>query len=903
MMPRNLSADTCSFYDFLLNYGHSIPLIEKLDMISLMALQAANKSLYQYILHYLFQPTNKEALLYQSNWFKVAVSNPRSSLKPDFPNRKLIQQWSKRDDLTIEMWSYNLIYNARQHNLSLQFDEDALNLLDSALISLNQKNNYYLQILLPPLLPLLPLHYKNNLFERIIKRIDNNKQVRHFIELIPRNLEILQLMIRANLLTRLQVTRLSEKIAPLLENSDLGIAALQILCLLVPKLQAEQVNIHLPVIIKLLKDNDTRSIAGKTLSVLLSRLSSESIDIILQDAIEPPKHPNRTIPQTALYITTLSALADHLSADQIKVIWFDIIDLCNAHLIVWQEEINQLLAKLLPRLSSEHIAIILPHAIKLLQHRYESVHESVHESVRQAAYVTLSVLSFYLSSAQIKTILLATIELLKRTGGNDKPALKIMSTLLSSDQNTVWSNVITLLKDENEQFQYVACKILSALALYLPSKHIDAILLLFIKLLENTNKTSLLRETIVETVFSLLPCLSLNHIDSILPVVIDLVKDTNKTSVFKTAGKILSALSSHLSQEHIDTILPVIIELVKNTDKGLILETAYEILSALSSHLSPEHIDTILPVVIKLAKDRDNKSILREKAVKALSILSFHLSSKQINALLPVAIKLLNDRNVQETACETLSTLSPHLSSEQINAILSDIENMLCSNYYYTYYSYHVPEKVFELLITLLPRLTQEDILSVLFNVNQLTQSKKDLPIQLFNFIHKALPRINFALVSQESLKSAPLLIVMKLMAQWQQQINNAVSVPPISERNNRFFPKAVTTPNFQSLAVNQNSSLSEEQKKCIQKLINSLNREVHSRWPYPNKTLKQIEMRALDSLIEYADCLTLKESLARVKAEYPLALEGKISTRTRNLFNKLEREQISSNSPIAMKK
>lgn len=84
-------------------------------------------------------------------------------------------------------------------------------------------------------------------------------------------------------------------------------------------------------------------------------------------------------------------------------------------------------------------------------------------------------------------------------------------------------------------------------------------------------------------------------------------------------------------------------------------------------------------------------------------------------------------------------------------------------------------------------------------------------------------------------------------------------------------------------------SSLSKEQIKEINKTIYQLTREVLSCWPYPNKSLKQVKIQALDTLIENAKTMSVAEAVAAVKTVYPNATQGRISTRTADLFHKLE--------------
>lgn len=84
-------------------------------------------------------------------------------------------------------------------------------------------------------------------------------------------------------------------------------------------------------------------------------------------------------------------------------------------------------------------------------------------------------------------------------------------------------------------------------------------------------------------------------------------------------------------------------------------------------------------------------------------------------------------------------------------------------------------------------------------------------------------------------------------------------------------------------------SSLTKAQVKEINETIYQLTREVLSCWPYPNKGLKQVKIQALDTLLENAKTMSVAEAVAAVKTVYPKATQGRISTRTADLFHKLE--------------
>ncbi|KTD13038.1 hypothetical protein [Legionella jamestowniensis] len=90
------------------------------------------------------------------------------------------------------------------------------------------------------------------------------------------------------------------------------------------------------------------------------------------------------------------------------------------------------------------------------------------------------------------------------------------------------------------------------------------------------------------------------------------------------------------------------------------------------------------------------------------------------------------------------------------------------------------------------------------------------------------------------------------------------------------------------SQANSSKSNLSKEQLQQIKELISSLQKEISSFWPYPNKDIKQIKVNALDSLIKKTETMTISEAIDEIDSEYPQARSGQISTRTADLFNNL---------------
>ncbi|MDR3503335.1 MAG: hypothetical protein P4L79_12230 [Legionella sp.] len=112
-------------------------------------------------------------------------------------------------------------------------------------------------------------------------------------------------------------------------------------------------------------------------------------------------------------------------------------------------------------------------------------------------------------------------------------------------------------------------------------------------------------------------------------------------------------------------------------------------------------------------------------------------------------------------------------------------------------------------------------------------------------------------------------------------------------------FPPVVEDPKSSTDTSVQNSSLSPEQLNEVNDAISNLFKEIHSCWPYPNKTLKQTKLEALNALITNSYTMSVAEAVGQVKNDYPTALAGHtvfglskagyVSTRTRDLLDRLE--------------
>lgn len=84
---------------------------------------------------------------------------------------------------------------------------------------------------------------------------------------------------------------------------------------------------------------------------------------------------------------------------------------------------------------------------------------------------------------------------------------------------------------------------------------------------------------------------------------------------------------------------------------------------------------------------------------------------------------------------------------------------------------------------------------------------------------------------------------------------------------------------------VEPQSSLSFDQLAQIYKLINKLQREIDSCWPYPNKDLKQHKIDGLEELINLSFDMHYSEAMEQVRKLFPNMCLGDFSTRTADLL------------------
>lgn len=122
---------------------------------------------------------------------------------------------------------------------------------------------------------------------------------------------------------------------------------------------------------------------------------------------------------------------------------------------------------------------------------------------------------------------------------------------------------------------------------------------------------------------------------------------------------------------------------------------------------------------------------------------------------------------------------------------------------------------------------------------------------------------------------------------------------PKSSADANGLFPPPKETPTTQSahdkeVPVDAKSSFTDEQLEEIKITMDQLTREIQSYWPYPNKDVKQIKVDALGELITNSYVMDIPNAILAIKEKYPRVTEGRISTRTADLLDRLEANSMS---------
>ncbi|MFA6302988.1 MAG: hypothetical protein WC627_07635 [Legionella sp.] len=110
------------------------------------------------------------------------------------------------------------------------------------------------------------------------------------------------------------------------------------------------------------------------------------------------------------------------------------------------------------------------------------------------------------------------------------------------------------------------------------------------------------------------------------------------------------------------------------------------------------------------------------------------------------------------------------------------------------------------------------------------------------------------------------------------------------------FFHDDKKVKSCKSPEIKTKSNLSTKQQEDIHETIEKLQSEIISCWAF-NKDVKQIKIDALNTLLIEAESKPVAEAIAAVKKAYPRVTEGKFSTRTADLL-----ERLMPKSPIDLK-
>lgn len=101
------------------------------------------------------------------------------------------------------------------------------------------------------------------------------------------------------------------------------------------------------------------------------------------------------------------------------------------------------------------------------------------------------------------------------------------------------------------------------------------------------------------------------------------------------------------------------------------------------------------------------------------------------------------------------------------------------------------------------------------------------------------------------------------------------------------FFHDDKKVKSCKSPEIKAKSALSSKQQDEIHDVIERLHGEINSCWAF-NKDVKQIKIDALNTLLIEAESKSIAEAIAAVKKAYPRVTEGKFSTRTADLLERL---------------
>ncbi|MFI4918703.1 MAG: hypothetical protein ACHP65_04025 [Legionellales bacterium] len=125
-------------------------------------------------------------------------------------------------------------------------------------------------------------------------------------------------------------------------------------------------------------------------------------------------------------------------------------------------------------------------------------------------------------------------------------------------------------------------------------------------------------------------------------------------------------------------------------------------------------------------------------------------------------------------------------------------------------------------------------------------------------------------------------------------------SAPPAASNSQTLFkPVSIKETTTQPQKPTK-SNLSKDQQTDIDKMIDNLQGEIDSCWPYPNKDLKKIKINALNFLKVEAKTQTIEQAIALVKLKFPEATKGAFSSRTADFFDRLSPPNDQKNAVLS---
>lgn len=114
----------------------------------------------------------------------------------------------------------------------------------------------------------------------------------------------------------------------------------------------------------------------------------------------------------------------------------------------------------------------------------------------------------------------------------------------------------------------------------------------------------------------------------------------------------------------------------------------------------------------------------------------------------------------------------------------------------------------------------------------------------------------------------------------------------PTGRESNAHFFHNKSHGDFSDVNAYPGSCFTPDQQGAIQKLINSLQKEINSCWPYPNKGLKEFKVQGLKYLLRASMSKNVQTAVADTLVHFEGMQSGKYSTRTADLLCELQNVQ-----------